>query len=163
MDAQRLQPACVTTDFDKLNPRRQGVCAVVKRHAIGIDTPDQVDHILDVISMAEQPMAHVAAAGVVDFLFLNMKTGIGQQSDVSSVVIMQVRDHHILNVFRRVAQHRKCGDWTADERAPPFCGGLLVKARVDQNDPLLAANQPHVIIDRHVFVMRIVRDEVVVA
>ena len=106
MDTQRLQPARVAPDLDKLNARCQRMRTVIKRHSIGVHAPDQVYDIFHVVSVAEQPVAHVSATGVVNFLFLDMETRIGQEPDVASVVIVQVGDHRILDVLRLVAQHR---------------------------------------------------------
>ena len=153
----------MSADFDQLNARRQRVCAVVKRHAVGVDTPDQVDHVLNVVRMAEQPMAHVPATGVVELLFLDVKACVGQEPDVARVVIVQVRDHHVLNVLWRVPQHSQCLNRATDKRATPLLGSVRVKTSIDQHDAILVADQPHKIIHRHVFIMRVVRDEVVVA
>ena len=62
--------------------------AVIERDAIGIHTSNQIHHILHIISMSEQPLAHVSSTGVVDLVFLDMKTSTWQQINVARMVIM---------------------------------------------------------------------------
>ena len=76
------------------------------------------------------------------------------------MVVMQMCQHDILNVFGRDPKQRQRLNRAAQERAPSFFGLARAKTRIHQNCAFSVAHYPHKIIHRHRFIMRILRDEI---
>jgi hypothetical protein len=96
-----LQAFGVATYFDQFDARRKLFAAIMKHHTIGIQTSDQGNHILHVVRVAEQAVTHMAATGIVHLPVLDVKPRIGQQINIARMVVMQMGQHHILNISRR--------------------------------------------------------------
>jgi hypothetical protein len=95
--AHELQAVAVAADQVQADPRGEFVVAVVERHAPAIDLPHHAHDVLDVERHPQPRVAHVASGGIRHLPVLEMKAGAREDLEVADVIVMQMRDDHVLD------------------------------------------------------------------
>src|SRR5215216_2273590 len=141
--------------------RREFRRAVVEHHAMGEVEPYNAHDILDLERVREPRIAHVTAGGVCELRLLQME-GRGRKAvEVADVVVVEMRQDHVLNARAVDADESERLDRAAQERAAAHRGHLRPESRVDDERPLGPDRDPQEIVHRHGPVVRIAADEVI--
>ena len=82
-DADRLQPARVTSDPVHLDAGRDHRIPVVEDHALGKDRPDHADNVLDLVGGAHERVAHLAPGGERHLTVLKVEASVREQTEVA--------------------------------------------------------------------------------
>ncbi|MNJ35339.1 hypothetical protein D3C77_300730 [compost metagenome] len=99
MDSHHLQASGMPTYLDQLDTRRNFTVTVMKNDTLLIHAPHNIHDVFDVEGMTQRRIKHVSPSGEIDLRRLHVKPRIRQKVDIACVVIMHVRDNHVLQLF----------------------------------------------------------------
>src|SRR5687768_4689197 len=140
--------------------RRQLCVTVVELHAPVVDAPHHANYVLRLERAAEALVAHVAPGGIAHLELLQVEAGARKQLEVADVVVVQVRDDHVLQAGGVDVQQAQPFGGAAQVIAAALQRHRLGKPGVHQQLAARAAHQPYEIVERHRAVVRIAADEV---
>src|SRR6185436_7767113 len=110
--------------------------------------------------MPHHAVAHAAAGGEFHFLVLQVIAGIGEQRDVAGMVVMHVGDDNVADLAGLESERSDAfGDRPHDLPVALLCHGLA-ETGVDDDPALRVRDDPYVIIQWHLGVVRVAADEV---
>ena len=107
----------------------------------------------------ENIVLHVTARHILHFLVLQMKPRIREIVERANMIVMQMRDDHVLDAFPLRADQCQTLDGLAQQHAP-VDRHAGVETGVHQYRALGITHQPHVVIHGHRHIVRIATDKV---
>ncbi len=134
--------------------------AAMEAHAAGVDAAHHAHHVFHLESAAEAVVAHVAAGRVRHLELLHVQQGRREKIEVADVVVVQVRDHHVLHLRRVHAEQPQPLGRAAQVVPRALERHGFREAGVHHHFAAFAADQPHEVVERHRPVVRIAADEI---
>ncbi len=161
LDADHLQAGAVAADLVQAQPLFEFGIAVMEDDTLGIDRTHHPHDILDVEGVADAGLAHVPAGREAHLRLLKVEAGLREEIEIAGMVIVEMRDDHVLHRPGIDAELAQCGLDGADQGAATLGSALWGEAGVDHDDPPAAPHDPDEIVHGHGRVVRIGRaDEV---
>lgn len=125
----------MAADQVQRQPGRQFGLAVVKADPAGIDLAHEPDHVLDVVGVAQRPMAHAAPGGVGRLGVLHMEGGGGEVAQRARVVVVQVGEDHVAHLCRVDADEGQALRRAHQQLAAALARRVFGEAGVHHIDP----------------------------
>ena len=132
----------------------------MKRDTVVIDVMDKSDNVLDRERRTHHPVAHVSTSGILHFQILQMKSCVGEVLGSARMVVVKMRDNHILDPATVDVDAFERGLWRAQETSTALRGFRLAETRIHNNRAVLADNRPDKEIQRHGTVVDVMSDEI---
>src|SRR3546814_8319521 len=77
---------------------------VVEGDLVAVHIPHQANNVLDVVGMTQEAMAHAAPGGIGHLGILHMEAGARKRAERTGMIVMQMRQHDLVDIFRRDAE-----------------------------------------------------------
>jgi hypothetical protein len=133
----------------------------MKLHVAGEDAIDHPRHVFGLERVVDLVVAHAAARDVLHLGVLHVKPRVREQRAVAAVVIMHVRDDHVLHARMRDAGGLEAFLDRVDDLALSPLRHRAVEARVDHDRAAVADDRPDEVVERHVGIfVRVAIDEI---
>src|SRR5258706_7473117 len=158
--AHGLQSPGVPADPVQREAGRELGVAVVKAHPPLVHLAHHRGHLVRLVGVVEEALSHVAAGRVGHLLVLQMEGRGGKKAEVADVVVVQVRDDHVLHLFRLDAEEREAALGRMDHPAAAAGADPGVEAGVDDESAGRRAGEPDEIIEIARALVRVAADEV---
>ena len=111
--------------------------------------------------MREPRVAHVAPGRVVHLRLLQVELRRREAVEIADMVVVQVRQDHVLHRIAVDADQLQRLDRIAQMRAPALLRDLRGEARVDDEGALGPFRDPEEVVHRHRRIVRIAADEMI--
>ncbi len=159
-NSHHLQPHRMPSDVVQCDSRSQLVIAIVKRDAAFEDPLDYGRHVGSLKRESCHPMAHVASCTERHLAILNVVPRGWEFIQAAGVIVMHVRDDHILYLRRIDADHLQPFGRRPKQLALAFARHLRIEAGIDYERSLFTYNCPHEEVDGHGSIVRIAAQKV---
>ena len=134
--------------------------AVVELDSPGVNAPHHAGDVLCLEGAAVALFAHVAPGRVLHLQVLQVQRRRGKQLEIADVVVVQVRDHDILDRRRIDAEQAQAVRRATQVLASALGSHCRGKTGVDHQLAPAAAHQPDEVVERHRTIVRVAADEV---
>ncbi len=140
--------------------RRELRVAVVKAHASLVHFAHHGGHLVHLVGVAEEALSHVATGRVSHLLVLQMEARRGKKAEVADVVVVQMRDDHVLHFLRVDAEELQAALGRMEHPAAAASADSCVEAGVDDKSAGLRAREPDEVVEIARALVRVSADEV---
>jgi|GEM_PF-4067938 len=128
---------------------RHLLVAVVEHDPALENPPDHAADMLDAVGPAQLGTGRAAPGRVGELGLLEVEAGSGEMVERAGVVVMQMGDDDVGDLFGANAEHGETLAWQPVDLAPAAGGFFGVEAEVDEGHTIPRSRKPDVEVDRH--------------
>jgi hypothetical protein len=123
--------------------------------------PYEGDHILDIVGMAKEAVAHAAPGRVCALGILKVKARTGKRFQCAGVIVVEMRQDDVVDLRRLNADQPQGAGRKPQKLASTRSRGLRSKACVDYESFIGPARHPNKIIERGSTLVHIAANKIV--
>src|SRR5215472_17096363 len=144
---QDLQSRRLAAHSVKSDSRHQLGVTLVKYGLLGINKPHHIEGVVQIEGRAQGLMAHAPAGGERHRVILQVKARPRKAAEIAGVVVVHVRDDDVAYVWRIHPQNPQGFRRATQPFALSTLGCLFAKSCIDDETTVVAAHDPHKIVE----------------